>query len=177
MTIQKYSLTSRIIHWFMAVIILFLLGLGIYMTKFLPIDSPSHLPIYSLHKTLGVVALIFIFIRIINRFVKKPPVLPTTMPKYEQILTHLGHFGLYVLMIVVPLSGFLMSNSFGFRVKFFGLELPMIISTNFTLGKIFATIHELGAYTLLGLIVAHVGAVIKHRFFDKPENDILKRMI
>lgn len=174
---MRYALSSRIIHWFMALVILFLLGLGIYMTEFLPKDSPNHLQVYELHKSFGVVALIFIFIRIVNRFVKKAPALPDTMPKIEQILSHLGHLGLYVLMLVVPLSGFLMSNSFGFPVKFFGTELPVLIGTNFDHGKLFAEAHELGAYALLGLVVVHVAAVIKHRFFDKPENDVLKRMI
>lgn len=174
---MKYALSSRIIHWFMALVILFLLGLGIYMTEFLPKDSPNHLQVYELHKSFGVVALIFIFIRIVNRFIKKAPALPDTMPKIEQILSHLGHLGLYVLMLIVPLSGFLMSNSFGFPVKFFGTELPVLIGTNFDQGKLFAEAHELGAYALLGLVVVHVAAVIKHRFFDKPENDVLKRMI
>ena len=161
----------------MAALILSMLALGIYMTDFLPKGSPKHLEIYELHKSFGVVALALIFIRIVNRLLKKAPALPESMPKTEKILAHLGHFGLYVLMILVPLSGFLMSNSFGFPVKFFGLELPVLVSTNFELGKIFATAHELCAFVLLGLIVAHVLAVIKHRFFDKPENDVLGRML
>ncbi len=173
----KYSLPSRIIHWLMAVIILFMLGLGIYMTTFLPKDAPNHLEIYSLHKSIGAIALILVFIRILNRFINKAPALPETIKKSEQILSHLGHFGLYVLMLCVPLSGYLMSNSFGFPVHLFSLELPMLVERNFELGKLFATVHELGAYALLGLVVAHVLAVIKHRFFDKPENDVLKRMI
>jgi cytochrome b561 len=52
------------------------------------------------------------------------------MPKYEQILAHLGHFGLYVLMILVPLSGYLMSNSFGFPVHLFAIELPFLVEQN-----------------------------------------------
>ncbi len=173
----KYPLSSRIIHWLMAALILFMLALGIYMTQFLPKDSPQHLEIYELHKSFGVIALVLIFIRILNRLLKKAPALPASMPKAEQILAHLGHFGLYVLMILVPLSGFLMSNSFGFPVKFFSVELPQLIGTNFELGKIFAAAHELCAYGLLALIIAHVLAVIKHRFFDRPENDVLKRML
>ncbi len=174
---MKYHLTSRIIHWLMAVLILFLLGLGIYMTEFLPTDSTNHLEIYNLHKSLGAVALIFIFIRIINRFIHKAPALPTTMPKLEIILSHLGHFGLYILMILTPLSGYLMSNAFGFPVNLFSIELPFLIERNFELAKIFALAHELCAYGLLGLVALHILAVIKHRFFDKPEHDVLKRMI
>lgn len=173
----KYPLSSRIIHWLMAVLILFLLGLGIYMTEFLSKEAPNRLEVYSFHKSLGVIALIFIFIRIINRLLVKAPALPKTMPKHEIILAHLGHFTLYVLMVLVPLSGYLMSNSFGYPVNLFSLELPSLVSTNFELGKVFSETHEVCAYSLLGVIVLHVVAVLKHHFFDKPENDVLKRMI
>lgn len=173
----KYALSSRIIHWLMAAIIIPTLGVGIYMKEFLAKDSPSHLEIYSLHKSFGVIALIFIFIRIFNRLLNKAPQLPQSMSKLEKALAHLGHFGLYILMILVPLSGYLMSNSFGFPVRLFSIALPNIVGTNFELGKIFSEIHELGAYSLLGLVSIHLLAVIKHRFFDRPENDVLKRMI
>jgi cytochrome b561 len=161
----------------MALLIPSILAVGIYMTEFLPKDSPNHLQVYELHKSFGVLALILIAIRILNRLLNKAPALPASMPKIEQILSHLGHFGLYILMIAVPLSGFLMSNSFGFPVKFFSIELPRMIGTNFEYGKIFAAAHELCAYGLLALIAIHVLAVIKHRFFDRPEHDVLKRMI
>lgn len=174
---QKYPLSSRIIHWLMAAIILFLLGLGIYMTDFLPKDAPNHLEIYSLHKSFGALALILVIVRICNRLIYKAPQLPATLKKYEQILSHLGHFGLYFLMICVPLSGYLMSNSFGYPVHLFSIELPMLVATNFELGKFFAEAHEVCAFSLFGLIAIHILAVIKHRFFDKPENNVFKRMI
>jgi len=174
---MKYSLSSRIIHWIMAALILFMLALGIYMTEFSAKDAPNHLQIYELHKSLGVMILILVFVRIINRFIFKAPTLPNTMPKIEQVLSHLGHFGLYVLMILVPLSGYLMSNSFGFPVLFFGINTPFLVETNFDNGKLFAEAHELLAYAMLALVAAHLLAVIKHRFFDKPENDVLKRML
>ena len=177
MTFQKYTLSSRIIHWIMALLIPSILAVGIYMTEFLPKDSPNHLQVYELHKSFGVIALILIFIRIINRLIKKAPPLPESITRIEHILSHLGHFGLYVLMLIVPLSGFLMSNSFGFPVKFFSIELLVMVGTNFELGKLFALLHELSAYGLLALITVHILAVIKHRYFDKAENDVLKRML
>lgn len=174
---KKYPLSSRIIHWLMAVIIFAAIGVGLYMTKVLPEDAPNHLEVYSLHKSFGVLALIFVIFRIVNRLVFKAPALPATIKKHEQILSHLGHFGLYFLMIAVPLSGYLMSNSFGFPVHLFSIEMPFLIERNFEVGKILAEVHELSAYAIIGLIFAHIAAVIKHRFFDKPENDVLKRML
>jgi cytochrome b561 len=80
-------------------------------------------------------------------------------------------------MLIVPLSGYLMSNSYGFEVKFFGLTLPNLISQNIDLAKDFGEIHEISAFSLAGLIALHIVAVIKHRFFDQKENDVLKRML
>jgi cytochrome b561 len=80
-------------------------------------------------------------------------------------------------MLIVPLSGYLMSNSYGFEVKIFGIILPNLISQSIDLARIFAEIHEISAFSLAGLIVLHIVAVIKHRFFDQKENDILKRML
>ncbi len=174
---MKYPLSSRILHWLMALIILFMLGLGIYMTDFLGKEAPNRMEIYNLHKSLGVMILILIFIRLLNRLAFKAPALPDTMPKVEKTLAHLAHIALYILMIFVPLSGYLMSNSFGYPVNFFSIEMPFLVEKNFDHGKIFSEAHEILAFTLLGLVAIHVLAVIKHRFFDKAENDVLKRMI
>lgn len=174
---NRYALSSRILHWLMAFIILALLGVGIYMTSFLSKESLNRDVIYSLHKSFGVIAIFLIILRIGNRIAKKAPKLPQTMLKHEVILSHLGHFGLYLLMIIVPISGYLMSNSFGYAVKLFSFKMPFLVGTDYKMGKIFSEIHEYGAYILLALIVVHIAAVIKHRFFDKPENDVLKRML
>lgn len=177
MSVQKYALSSRILHWTMAAVIIFLLGLGIYMAEFLNKESPNRMEIYNLHKSLGVLVLLLVAVRIINRFIKKAPALPKNMVKIEKIASHIVHAALYILMILVPLSGYLMSNSFGYPVHFFTFEMPFLIGTNFEIGKIFAETHEISAYTLLALIALHFLGALKHRFFDKPENDVLKRMV
>lgn len=174
---MKYHIFSRILHWFMAVAILFLLGLGIYMADFLPKESPNRMAIYDLHKSLGVMILILVFVRIINRFANKPPALPDSLPKFEKIAANLAHFALYLLMILVPLSGYLMSNSFGYPVHFFSIEMPFLIKQNFELSGIFHNAHWIFAYSLIAVLALHILGIIKHRFFDKPENDVLKRMI
>jgi cytochrome b561 len=174
---MKYSLSSRILHWLMAAIILFLLGLGIYMADFMSKEAPNRLDIYNLHKSFGALVLGLVFIRIVNRLICKAPALPNSLPKIEKIMAHLAHAALYLLMIAVPLSGYLMSNLFGYPVNFFGLILPNIIEANPDLGMKISESHGVFAYILLGFIVLHVAGVIKHKFFDRPENDVLKRMI
>ncbi len=174
---MKYSLSARILHWSMAIVIIGLLGMGIYMKEFLDKEAPNRMMIYNLHKSFGVLILILILIRFLNRLKNKPPHLPYTLPKYERILAHLAHIALYIFMVIVPLSGYLMSNSFGYPAMFFGYEMPFLIAKNFDHGKVFAEIHEVAAYSLLAVVALHILGVIKHRFFDIPENDVLKRMI
>lgn len=174
---MKYPLTSRILHWLMAAIILFLLGLGIYMTDFMSKEAPNRMEIYNLHKSLGALVLVLIAIRILNRLTFKAPAFPDSLPKIEKIAAHLAHFALYFLMIAMPLSGFLMSNSFGYPVNFFGIELPMLMEKNLELAPLIHESHTIFGYSLIAVIALHVLGVIKHRFFDIPENDVLKRMI
>ncbi len=174
---MKYPLSHRILHWFMALLILVAIGIGIYMTKFLTHDSPNRMEVYDLHKSLGVMVLIFIVIRIVNRLKIQVPPLPQTMPKIEIVAAHLAHIALYLGMVAVPLSGYLMSSFYGFPVKMFGLLVPSLVGTHPEIGGICASLHGLFAYGLLTLVVLHVLAVVKHRFFDKAEHDVLKRMI
>ncbi len=147
------------------------------MTEFLSKEAPNRMEIYNLHKSFGVLVLILIIIRIINRLYKKPPALPATMPKLEIMGAHLVHILLYILMIIVPLSGYLMSNSFGFPVNFFSYEMPFLIEKNFDYGRIFSQTHKVASYVLLGTIALHFLGALKHRFFDRPEHDVLKRML
>lgn len=174
---QKYPLSMRVIHWVMALIILSLLALGFYMTTFLDKDSSNRMMIYNLHKSFGALVIFLVVARIFFRLSSAVPALPNSIPKIIQKLAHSAHYALYFLMIFMPLSGYLMSNFFGYPVYLFGLPLPMIVEKNPELGKFFANIHEYLAYAFLVVLSLHVAGVIKHRFFDKPENDVLKRMI
>jgi cytochrome b561 len=161
----------------MAAIILFLLGLGIYMVYFLSKEDPGRMGIYALHKSFGVMVLAFISVRIINRFINKAPALPDSLPKFDRLAAHFVHVALYLLMILVPISGYLMSNSFGYPVHFFGIELPFLVEKNYEIGSIFSKTHQISAYSMIALLTLHILGALKHRFFDKPENDVLKRII
>ncbi len=174
---MKYSLSSRILHWIIAVLIIFMIGLGIYMTEFLSKESSNRLEIYSLHKSIGVLLIILVFMRFINRFINKPPKLPESISKLDRTLAGFGHIALYAFMIIVPISGYLMSNSYGYPVHFFSIEMPFLVGKNFENAALFSKIHYYAGYTILALVIIHILAVIKHRFFDKAENDVLKRMI
>lgn len=177
--IQKYPFTLRFFHWAMALIIIVAIVLGVLMARFLT-DEPYTKDMFIWHKSFGVLAMIFIFFRMISRLIlnKEVPPLSPTLPRYEVIGASIGHKLLYLLMIVVPLSGYLMSSTYpqSSGIFLFTIRLPDALPKNLELSQTFTGIHIVTAYILTALIVGHIAAVVKHRYFDKHEKDILKRM-
>ena len=174
---QQYHKNSKIIHWLMAVVIIGLLGSGVFMANFIAGDASYRGDVYHIHKSFGVVALFLIIIRVINRIKNTPPTLPESIKKIEQTLAHIGHNALYALMLLMPLSGYLMSNSYGYQVKLFSITMPDLVAKNYDLGAIFSGAHQYLGYLMVAVLVAHIAGALKHRYFDEnKENDVLKRI-
>ena len=165
-TVTTYTATAKILHWLMALLLFAMLGLGFYMSD-LPL-SPQKLQLYSWHKWAGVSAFILLVIRLAWRITHQPPALPPHMPKIHQWAAHLGHGALYVLMLVIPLSGWLMSSAKGFQTVWFGvLPIPDLIEKNKELGAVLVEVHELLNIILIVVLVAHIAAAVKHHILDK----------
>ena len=171
---QRYTFVARSLHWLMALIIFGLLALGFYMSD-LPL-SPEKLQFYSWHKWAGVTVFLLVWLRLVWRITHRPPALPDTMSRPLQWLAHAGHAALYVLMIVIPLSGWLMSSAKGVQTVWFGvLPIPDLIGRDKELGKLLHEVHELLNYVLLLTLGGHIGAALWHHFVKK--DDILRRML
>lgn len=175
----KYPLILRLFHWIMALLIIGMIILGFLMGQILT-DEPYTGAMFTWHKSFGVVVLILITLRIFARVSlnKKVPPISAALARYEQIGAAIGHKLLYLLMVIVPVSGYLMSSTFpkSSGIALFGIPLPDALPKNQAQADIFTAIHDVTAYCLAALIVLHIAAVIKHRYFDKQERDILKRM-
>ncbi len=173
-SVSTYTGTAKILHWLMALLLFAMLGLGFYMSD-LPL-SPQKLQLYSWHKWAGVSAFLLLVIRLAWRITHQPPALPTHMPKLQQWAAHLGHGALYVLMLVIPLSGWLMSSAKGFQTVWFGvLPIPDLIEKNKELGTVLVEVHELLNIFLIVVLIAHIAAAVKHHLLDK--DDTLQRML
>lgn len=171
-TTASYSLIARIIHWLTALIILGLLVVGTYMTT---MDmSEQKLQFYNLHKSFGLLALALAFVRIVWHLIKKKPKSLPTHKKWEKILSHAVHGFLYLLLIAIPISGWVMSSAGDFNIKFFSLNMPDIVSKDENLFKLSHGVHEILAWVLLGLLVLHIAGALKHHVIDRDET--LERM-
>lgn len=165
-----YTSTAKTLHWLMAVLFVGLLALGFYMHD-LPL-SPEKLQLYSWHKWAGVTAFLLLWLRLFWRLTHQPP----PLPKVIRQVAHVGHFLLYLLMLAIPLSGWLMSSAKGFQTVWFGVwPIPDLLEKDKALGELLQTAHMSLNVLFIAVIAGHVGAALKHHFIDK--DDILKRML
>nr|WP_175716706.1 cytochrome b/b6 domain-containing protein [Burkholderia anthina] len=177
---EKYPLTLRLLHWVRAILI----GAQLY-TGWTMVRLDDNLPAkfawyYPTHKEFGLLTLLVVLTQLTIRSMNPPPPLPTSLPSLERKLAKIGHYLLYGLAIVVPLMGYSMSSTFtqSDGVPFFFFQVPEVLPKNDHWFEIFDWLHMTLAYTLLALIVLHVLAALKHRFFDSNrENDVLRRML
>ena len=169
-----YTATAKLLHWLIALMIFGMLAFGFYMTG---LDlSPTKLELYSWHKWAGVTVFMLVLVRLAWRIGHKPPALPAHMPAIERLAAHAGHHLLYVLMLAIPLSGWLMSSAKGFQTVWFGvLPLPDLLTKDKALGNLLETVHVVLNYTLIAVLLGHVGAALKHHFIDR--DDVLTRML
>ena len=161
-----YTATAKALHWLMAALIFGLLALGFYMHD-LPL-SPQKLQLYSWHKWAGVSAFLLAVIRLGWRLSHRPPALPASMSPAQRLAAHVGHLGLYVLMLAIPLSGWLMSSAKGFQTVWFGvLPIPDLLGKDAALGETLRAVHEYLNLTLIVVAIGHVAAALKHHFVDR----------
>jgi cytochrome b561 len=171
---DRYTRTAVGLHWLVALALVGTFGVGLYMQD-LPL-SPDKLRIYSWHKWAGVSIFLLVLVRLAWRFGHRPPALPASTPLWQQAVAEAIHRLLYVLMIAIPLSGWLMSSAKGFQTVYFGvLPLPDLLDKNKELGELLAGVHKVLNFSLLGLVLLHAGAALKHHFINRDE--VLARML
>ena len=160
--VKRYNWLARQFHWLMVPLILCLFVLGLLMTE-LPV-SELKLTLYAWHKWIGITVLAFVVFRLAWRFASNPPTSEgPQVPSFIHFLAKMGHIGLYVLLILIPLIGWLRSSTAGFEIVLFEvLPLPDLMGKDEAFSDVLALLHKLGAFGLLFLILGHIGAVVLH---------------
>jgi cytochrome b561 len=170
----RYTATAISLHWLIALGFIAMFGLGLYMTE-MPF-SPAKLRTYSWHKWAGVSIFLLVLLRLAWRLTHRPPALPLDMPVQLRLAAHVTHVVLYLLMLAVPLSGWLMSSAMGFQTVWFGvLPLPDLLAQDRELGRTLVSVHVFLNYAMAVLVAMHAAAALKHHLLDR--DDVLTRML
>lgn len=173
MKVLRYSSPAIVLHWLIALLIFVTFPLGVYMHD-LPL-SPEKLRLFSYHKWIGITILMLASLRILWRLTHQPPPLPDGIAAWQRQASRIVHGLLYVLILAIPLSGWLMSSAKGVQTVWFGvMPLPDLVEKNRALGELLTTVHQTLNFSLLGLVVLHVGAALQHHFIERQP--FLQRM-
>jgi cytochrome b561 len=168
----RYTRTAIALHWLLALAIVGSFIVGVYMAD-LPV-SPQRLKLYNWHKWAGICILALSALRLLWRLTHRPPA-DVPMPAWQQRASHAVHGLMYALFFAVPLAGWAYSSAAGFPVVVFGvLPLPDFVAPDKALAEAVKPLHKVLAFALAGLVLAHVGAALKHHLVDR--DGLMNRM-
>jgi superoxide oxidase len=170
----RYNRLSMGLHWGML-----LLLVAVYacmeLSGVFPKGSDWRADLKTWHYMLGMAVLLLVWLRLLVKLVTRTPPVRPELPPWQSRLSGLVQLALYVLMIAMPLAGWLILNGEGQTVPFFGLSLPVLMAENRNLAGTLKDLHEAGAtlgYILLGI---HAAAALFHHYVLR--DNTLQRML
>ncbi|MEM6489601.1 MAG: cytochrome b [Pseudomonadota bacterium] len=180
-----WGLVQRALHWMTGGVILFQLGLGFYMTEFVT-DLIQQYNLVQLHKSWGFVAFVLVALRLAWRAINPTPLAPN-MPLWQHMASEGTHIALYVLMIALPVTGWLMSTASTLNdPDAYPAQIPNLVFGAFDMPDLFPkgddalagwfeTLHAFSAFGIAVLVALHIAAALKHHFVDR--DGVLRRMV
>ena len=170
----SWHAVAKFLHWLIALLIAAQFALG-WMAASWHL-SPTKLNLFVWHKSTGMLVLALVVFRLLWRLSHAVPALPADMPAWERFAAHLSHALLYLVMIAMPLTGWVVSSAAGVPFSiYWQIPLPAIVPPDEHTADVAATIHFSLGIALVALLVLHVGAALRHHFVK--HNDVLKRML
>ncbi|RVQ69305.1 cytochrome b [Croceicoccus ponticola] len=171
---DRYSAVAIVLHWLIAIALIVNWRLAEAAEH---LEGPAAAVYMNPHKALGITVLVLTVLRIVWRLVNPPPPMDPNYATWERMLAKFVHAVFYILMIAIPVLGWLATSSYGFGVDFFGLfQVPALpVANDPDAGKWVIGLHKTLWTPMMILIGLHILGALKHQFFDK--NGELGRMI
>ena len=182
---EHYGLIARALHWVIALAIIMLYAIANIMQAMEP--GPDKWQLYDVHKSIGVIVLGLVLLRLLWRFTNPVPKLPAGTSTWQRKAASLSHFMLYAAMLVMPISAYAASKSGDFTVNIFGFyEMPDIVAwLRDTAPELIGRkkpihvwgnlIHEYTSYVLYALVGLHLAAALWHHYARK--DGVMARML
>ena len=168
----RYTRTAIALHWLLALMLPAQIGLGWYM---LSVEKePGSETLFALHISIGLTIAILVLARFAWRAAHAPAALPSSVSSWEVKAARLSHLLLYVLMVLLPVTGYLGAALSGDAMSYFGVPLPAWAATNDPLKEQLFTVHAGIAWALVGLVAVHVLRAFKHLLKDR--DGVFQRM-
>jgi cytochrome b561 len=169
-----WGAVAKFFHWSVAILVIGLLVGGLTMTDLK--TSPEKFKLYALHKSVGLTVLALMLLRFAWRGIDPRPHDLAGLPPAARFAARAAHRLFYVVLLAMPISGWVYNSAANFPLQWFGLvQLPAIVAADKELKHLAHEVHEWLAWTLIALLLVHVAAALKHHFIDG--DDTLRRML
>jgi cytochrome b561 len=156
---RQFTVLMRLFHWLTAALVLTILGIGVAMVASLA----DYHRLVSIHRPLGILILIVVVIRFVNRHYSTLPPFPPNMSPQERSIASGSELLLYALLVVQPLIGWGMLSAASYPITLCGsIHLFPILPQNVMLYAVLRRAHSVLAYLLFLAFLAHFGAVLFH---------------
>ena len=170
---NRWGGIAKTLHWLMAVGIL---GNGILalIMDGMP-RGMSKLNTFAVHKSIGLTVLALLVLRVCWRLLDRKPA-DEPMPRWQRGVAHATHGVLYLLMLAIPLSGWLYNSAHGYPLQWFKwFNLPGLVEKNDALSDLAGETHEILFWVIVVVLVAHVGGALVHHVFER-DNTLLRML-
>ena len=172
---DRYGLVSILLHWTIAAAMVGLVGLGAWMVELTYYD-PWYYDSLALHKAFGILVFALVLTKFGWRIADPSPGFGPEVRPYQRAGATAMHRLLNTLLVLVPVTGYLISTSEGAGIEMFGLlELPALLEVSERTRDVATEVHYYLAYGGIAFIAVHAGAALKHHFIDKGST--LVRMV
>jgi len=168
---NRYALSQRLLHWLIALLALPALGVGLTF-GFLGFDGTKAAfggemtnVLYAAHKTVGVLILALMTLRLGLRLTLGTPRYASPLTGFERMASRAVHGLLYLVLLALPVLGWLATAAGGYPVQFFAWTLPGLIAKDKALSEALFQFHGILGWVLLALLALHIGAALRHWLF------------
>ena len=171
----QYSPAQKLLHWLMAaLIVLVMIPAGLTMTRLGEGETTNTL--YELHKSFGVIIFGLAVVRAGLRLTRGAPPLEPGVPAWQRFAAHVSHYALYMLIFLVPITGWMATSACCPPVNlFWTVPLTLPVGGGMEGAKPILALHQAMALTLAGIVAIHVAAALYHHLIRR--DDTLRRML
>lgn len=174
-TRERWGSVSIGLHWTIAALVLLVqVPAGLTMVALEPGTLQNVL--YTTHKNTGLVIFALAVVRLGWRWGHPVPALPADLPIWQAGLARTTHGLLYILLFLMPVTGFLFTAMGGFPVPLFGLyDLADLVPENEPVAEVFEAIHVNLQFALYAVVALHVAGALQHHLVRR--DGVLRRML
>ena len=173
-TNAEWGAVSKLLHWLMAVGVIAAAAIALISEDLSSSRQRYEWMVY--HKSIGLTLLGLLLLRLAWRLSNPTPAMPAGLPVWQHWAAKFSHGLLYLLLLWMPITGWLAHSASGLPLKWFGLyRVPGLIEKDSGAKHLAEDLHGIGAWVLAVLFALHVAAALKHHFIDR--DNVLRRML